>query len=124
MDETKSSHLNLPPFVIFEDYVYKFQPKHRLHIGNFTIQTTVTNKWGDLTFQFILEVFNRPPFLFEPLEDKLIPLGYSGFFRLPQPMDPEESPVMMYASGKKSEPLPQFVKFDSRSRTFYVSTNS
>jgi hypothetical protein len=31
---------------------------------------------------------------------------------------------MMYASGKKSEPLPQFVKFDSRSRTFYVSTNS
>jgi hypothetical protein len=101
LDETNSSHLNLPPLVRFENFVYKFEPKHRLHIGNFTIETSVSNKWGTLTFKFILEVLNRPPFLSEPLEDKLINLGYSGFFRLPQPLDPEDSPVMLYATGKK-----------------------
>jgi hypothetical protein len=84
----------------------------------------VSNKWGTLTFKFVLEVFNHPPFFSEPLEDRLINLGYSGFFRLPQPLGPEDSPIMLYASGKKKEPLPQFIKFDSRSRTFYVSTNS
>ena len=68
-EEANITIISKPQFASHEDFMFKFLPKLKVHIGRFHIKTNIFNEWGSIDVNFDLEVFNEPPLFLDRQED-------------------------------------------------------
>lgn len=56
-------------FVKFDQFNYTFTPSETKHVGIFDVNCTLYNNWGELKYNFTVEVFNEPPVFKSELKD-------------------------------------------------------
>ena len=112
-------HNKLPPFCIFSEDVYRFDPL--THFGQFEVSGHLSDSLNQKTpFSFKVVVTNTKPFFAKMLSDISLNQGESANYTLPVPEDKENQEIYLETYEKGQTSLPKFMTYEPGSRTYQI----